>query len=191
MAFLIQYFYVVGACQFAMEGVHLLVTLSHGITRVWKKWLMLAIGWGLPLLISVIAIIIATDGYGPPSPLQKFCWLSFKIGTWWSMHIPIGLVQLFGIVCVIVIGVLQNRVKDSSDEEEYKTFKSNFVAFVCVLILYIVTWLFAFMELDPFKTKMPYLFLIFHALLGIVISLLYCTLNYQVRLKLKTKISPN
>ncbi|XP_071944464.1 uncharacterized protein [Antedon mediterranea] len=127
-----------------------------------------------------------------PSPLQKYCWLSYKIGTWWGLFVPVACSIFFSIICVVAVGVLRKRVVPcESEDDKRKKFWSNYIAFAVVLVFYTINWLMAFLELDPFHTKIPYVFYVVHALLGVIVSLLYSAFNYEIRNVLRAKISPD
>uniref|UniRef100_A0A8C1SID2 Cadherin EGF LAG seven-pass G-type receptor 1a n=1 Tax=Cyprinus carpio TaxID=7962 RepID=A0A8C1SID2_CYPCA len=91
IAILLHYFYM---CTFAwtfVEGLHIyrmlteVRNINHGHMRFYY-----AIGWGIPAIITGLAVGLDPQGYGNPD----FCWLSVHDTLIWSFAGPIALVNI-------------------------------------------------------------------------------------------------
>uniref|UniRef100_A0A671R1N7 Cadherin EGF LAG seven-pass G-type receptor 1-like n=1 Tax=Sinocyclocheilus anshuiensis TaxID=1608454 RepID=A0A671R1N7_9TELE len=89
IAILLHYFYM---CTFAwtfVEGLHIyrmlteVRNINHGHMRFYY-----AIGWGIPAIITGLAVGLDPQGYGNPD----FCWLSVHDTLIWSFAGPIAVV---------------------------------------------------------------------------------------------------
>uniref|UniRef100_A0A8D3CGK1 Cadherin EGF LAG seven-pass G-type receptor 1a n=1 Tax=Scophthalmus maximus TaxID=52904 RepID=A0A8D3CGK1_SCOMX len=141
IAILLHYFYM---CTFAwmfVEGLHIyrmlteLRNINHGHMRFYY-----AIGWGIPAIITGLAVGLDPQGYGNPD----FCWLSVHDTLIWSFAGPIFVV------------VLQQNVK-------YSSAPALRMAFL-LLLLISATWMLGLMAVNSNVMTFHYLFALFSCL---------------------------
>uniref|UniRef100_A0A8C2DCK2 Cadherin EGF LAG seven-pass G-type receptor 1 n=1 Tax=Cyprinus carpio TaxID=7962 RepID=A0A8C2DCK2_CYPCA len=177
IAILLHYFYM---CTFAwtfVEGLHIyrmlteVRNINHGHMRFYY-----AIGWGIPAIITGLAVGLDPQGYGNPD----FCWLSVHDTLIWSFAGPIALVN-------IIIFVLAAKASCGRRQRSYE--KSGVIpalrmAFL-ILLLISATCLLGLMAVNSNVMTFHYLFAIFSCLQGIFIFLFHIVFNKEVRKNLK------
>uniref|UniRef100_A0A6Q2XMX3 Cadherin EGF LAG seven-pass G-type receptor 1 n=1 Tax=Esox lucius TaxID=8010 RepID=A0A6Q2XMX3_ESOLU len=169
IAILLHYFYM---CTFAwmfVEGLHIyrmlteVRNINHGHMRFYY-----AMGWGIPAIITGLAVGLDPQGYGNPD----FCWLSVHDTLIWSFAGPISVVVLVSASCVcvcVVIFLLSPALR---------------MAFL-LLLLISATWLLGLMAVNSDVMTFHYLFAIFSCLQGIFIFFFHVIFNKEVRKNLK------
>uniref|UniRef100_A0A8C2DC66 Cadherin EGF LAG seven-pass G-type receptor 1 n=1 Tax=Cyprinus carpio TaxID=7962 RepID=A0A8C2DC66_CYPCA len=169
IAILLHYFYM---CTFAwtfVEGLHIyrmlteVRNINHGHMRFYY-----AIGWGIPAIITGLAVGLDPQGYGNPD----FCWLSVHDTLIWSFAGPIALVVLVSqhhYLCAGSKGVVCPALR---------------MAFL-ILLLISATCLLGLMAVNSNVMTFHYLFAIFSCLQGIFIFLFHIVFNKEVRKNLK------
>uniref|UniRef100_G3Q5I8 Cadherin EGF LAG seven-pass G-type receptor 1a n=1 Tax=Gasterosteus aculeatus aculeatus TaxID=481459 RepID=G3Q5I8_GASAC len=159
IAILLHYFYM---CTFAwmfVEGLHIyrmlteLRNINHGHMRFYY-----AMGWGIPAIITGLAVGLDPQGYGNPD----FCWLSVHDTLIWSFAGPILVVVL---VCDREIPALR-------------------MAFL-LLLLISATWMLGLLAVNSDVLTFHYLFAGFSCLQGVFIFFFHVIFNNEVRKNLK------
>uniref|UniRef100_A0A671R1Z4 Cadherin EGF LAG seven-pass G-type receptor 1-like n=1 Tax=Sinocyclocheilus anshuiensis TaxID=1608454 RepID=A0A671R1Z4_9TELE len=177
IAILLHYFYM---CTFAwtfVEGLHIyrmlteVRNINHGHMRFYY-----AIGWGIPAIITGLAVGLDPQGYGNPD----FCWLSVHDTLIWSFAGPIAVVN-------IIIFVLAAKASCGRRQRSYE--KSGVIpalrmAFL-LLLLISATWLLGLMAVNNDVMTFHYLFAIFSCLQGILIFFFHIVFSKEVRKNLK------
>uniref|UniRef100_A0A4W5NLX5 Cadherin EGF LAG seven-pass G-type receptor 1a n=1 Tax=Hucho hucho TaxID=62062 RepID=A0A4W5NLX5_9TELE len=144
IAILLHYFYM---CTFAwmfVEGLHIyrmlteVRNINHGHMRFYY-----AMGWGIPAIITGLAVGLDPQGYGNPD----FCWLSVHDTLIWSFAGPISVV-------VLVISPSTSLPLHSPALR---------IAFL-LLLLISATWLLGLMAVNSDVMTFHYLFAIFSCL---------------------------
>uniref|UniRef100_A0A671KWY0 Cadherin EGF LAG seven-pass G-type receptor 1-like n=1 Tax=Sinocyclocheilus anshuiensis TaxID=1608454 RepID=A0A671KWY0_9TELE len=147
IAILLHYFYM---CTFAwtfVEGLHIyrmlteVRNINHGHMRFYY-----AIGWGIPAIITGLAVGLDPQGYGNPD----FCWLSVHDTLIWSFAGPIAL------VVNIIIFVLAAKASCGRSPALRMAF--------LLLLLISATWLLGLMAVNSNVMTFHYLFAIFSCL---------------------------
>ncbi|XP_068611577.1 cadherin EGF LAG seven-pass G-type receptor 1 [Brachionichthys hirsutus] len=180
IAILLHYFYM---CTFAwmfVEGLHIyrmlteLRNINHGHMRFYY-----AIGWGIPAVITGLAVGLDPQGYGNP----EFCWLSVHDTLIWSFAGPISVVVLVNIVIFIL------AAKASCGRRQKAVEKSGAVAALrmafLLLLLISATWLLGLMAVNSNVMAFHYLFAVFSCLQGVFIFFFHIIFSKDVRKNLK------
>ncbi|KAM4619207.1 cadherin EGF LAG seven-pass G-type receptor 1-like [Polymixia lowei] len=180
VAILLHYSYM---CTFAwmfVEGLHIyrmlteIRNINHGRMRFYY-----AIGWGIPAIITGLAVGLDPQGYGNPD----FCWLSVYDTLIWSIAGPIA------IVVMVNIAIFFLAAKASCGQRHWTFEKSGAIsalrlAFLLLLLLS-ATWLLGLMAVNSDVISFHYLFAIFSCLQGGCIFFFHCIFNKEVRSNLK------
>ncbi|XP_034019490.1 cadherin EGF LAG seven-pass G-type receptor 1 isoform X2 [Thalassophryne amazonica] len=180
IAILLHYFYM---CTFAwmfVEGLHIyrmlteLRNINHGHMRFYY-----AMGWGIPAVITGLAVGLDPQGYGNPD----FCWLSVHDTLIWSFTGPIFVVVLVNIVIFIL------AAKASCGRRQKAVDKSGAVSALrmafLMLLLISATWLLGLMAVNSDVMIFHYLFAVFSCLQGIFIFFFHIVFNKEARKNLK------
>uniref|UniRef100_A0A8C9TNK3 Cadherin EGF LAG seven-pass G-type receptor 1 n=1 Tax=Scleropages formosus TaxID=113540 RepID=A0A8C9TNK3_SCLFO len=180
IAILLHYFYM---CTFAwmfVEGLHIyrmlteMRNIDHGQMRFYY-----AIGWGIPAIITGLAVGLDPQGYGNPD----FCWLSVHDTLIWSFAGPISVVVLVNIV-VFVLAAKASCGRRQRMFEKSGVISALRTAFL-LLLLISATWLLGLMAVNSDVMTFHYLFAVFSCLQGIFVFFLHCVFNKDVRKNLK------
>ncbi|XP_055963047.1 cadherin EGF LAG seven-pass G-type receptor 1 [Sorex fumeus] len=141
------------------------------------------VGWGLPAIITGLAVGLDPQGYGNPD----FCWLSLRDALIWSFVGPIGAV----IIVNSVLLVLSARVSCQRKRQYYE--RKGVVALLrsafLLLLLVSAAWLLGLVAVNSDMLACHYLFAIFSCLQGVSVLLFHCVLNADVRRHLKGALS--
>uniref|UniRef100_A0A674AYK8 Cadherin EGF LAG seven-pass G-type receptor 1 n=1 Tax=Salmo trutta TaxID=8032 RepID=A0A674AYK8_SALTR len=180
IAILLHYFYM---CTFAwmfVEGLHIyrmlteVRNINHGHMRFYY-----AMGWGIPAIITGLAVGLDPQGYGNPD----FCWLSVHDTLIWSFAGPISVVVLVNIV-VFVLAAKASCGRRQRSFQKSGAIPALRMAFL-LLLLISATCLLGLMAVNSDVMTFHYLFAIFSCLQGIFIFFFHVIFNKEVRKNLK------
>uniref|UniRef100_A0A673CBB8 Cadherin EGF LAG seven-pass G-type receptor 1a n=1 Tax=Sphaeramia orbicularis TaxID=375764 RepID=A0A673CBB8_9TELE len=180
IAILLHYFYM---CTFAwmfVEGLHIyrmlteLRNINHGHMRFYY-----AIGWGIPAIITGLAVGLDPQGYGNP----YFCWLSVHDTLIWSFAGPIFVVVLVNIV-IFILAAKASCGRRQKAMEKSGAIPALRIAFL-LLLLISATWMLGLMAVNSDVMTFHYLFAGFSCLQGVFIFFCHVIFNKEVRKNLK------
>ncbi|CAN9508289.1 unnamed protein product [Ophioblennius macclurei] len=180
IAILLHYFYM---CTFAwmfVEGLHIyrmlteLRNINHGHMRFYY-----AMGWGIPAIITGLAVGLDPQGYGNP----EFCWLSVKDMLIWSFAGPIFVVVLVNIV-IFILAAKASCGRRQKAVEKSGAIPALRMAFI-LLLLISATWLLGLLAVNRDELLFHYLFAVFSCLQGVFIFFCHVIFNKEVRKNLK------
>ncbi|XP_075852530.1 adhesion G-protein coupled receptor D1 [Microcebus murinus] len=189
MAALLHYFFLSSFAWMLVEGLHLYSMVIKVFGSEDSKHLYYyGIGWGFPLLICIVSMSSAMDGYGT----SDNCWLSLRSGAIWAFVAP----ALSVIVVNIGILVAVTRVISQISADNYKihgdpsAFKLTAKAVAVLLPILGTSWVFGVLAVNDRALVFQYLFATLNSLQGLFIFLFHCLLNSEVRaaFKHKTKV---
>ncbi|KAM9471158.1 cadherin EGF LAG seven-pass G-type receptor 1 [Clarias gariepinus] len=180
VAILLHYSYM---CTFAwmfVEGLHIyrMLTEMRNVNQGQMRFYY-AIGWGIPAIITGLAVGLDPQGYGNPD----FCWLSVHDTLIWSITGPISFVVLINIVIFVLAA--KASCGQRSQSETSGAISALRMA-VLLLLLISATWLLGLMAVNSDVLTFHYLFAILSCLQGICIFFFHCILNKDVRTNLKS-----
>ncbi|KAL2093590.1 hypothetical protein ACEWY4_010902 [Coilia grayii] len=180
VAILLHYSYM---CTFAwmfVEGLHIyrMLTEMRNINQGHMRFYY-AIGWGIPAIITGLAVGLDPQGYGNPD----FCWLSVHDTLIWSIMGPIAVVVMINIVIFVLAAKASCGRKQRTFEKSGAVCALR-VAFL-LLLLMSATWLLGLMAVNSDVLTFHYLFGILSCLQGICVFFFHCIFNRDVRKNLK------
>uniref|UniRef100_A0A3Q1I1N8 Cadherin EGF LAG seven-pass G-type receptor 1a n=1 Tax=Anabas testudineus TaxID=64144 RepID=A0A3Q1I1N8_ANATE len=177
IAILLHYFYM---CTFAwmfVEGLHIyrmlteMRNINHGHMRFYY-----AMGWGIPAIITGLAVGLDPQGYGNPD----FCWLSVHDTLIWSFAGPI----FEETECDMIISI--NLFSESHYLCVCVSLLSPALRMAFFLLLLIsATWMLGLMAVNSDVMTFHYLFAVFSCLQGVFIFFFHVIINKEVRKNLK------
>ncbi|XP_048856242.1 adhesion G-protein coupled receptor D1 isoform X4 [Brienomyrus brachyistius] len=189
LALLLHFFFLSAFAWMLVEGLHLysMVIKVFG-SEGSKSYYYYGIGWGSPLVISVVSVTSALDSYGEVGN----CWLSLEKGTIWAFVAP----ALFVIAVNIGILIAVTRIISRISAENYKVHgdpnavKLTAKAVAVLLPILGISWIFGVLAINGHSLIFQYLFAVFNSLQGFFIFLFHCLRNSEVRaaFKHKTKV---
>ncbi|XP_073442678.1 adhesion G protein-coupled receptor F5-like [Dendrobates tinctorius] len=172
-----------------------LIYLLHDLSRRIMVIIAFTLGYGCPLLISVITV--ASTAPSDSFTSDKFCWLARKSETYLAFVIPVSFIVLinFVILIVVIVKLLRPTIGERPGQEERQNFVVIAKSIAVLTPLLGTTWalgvVFAF-ESPTDKVKNKVLAAIFSALnsfqgLFILISTVF--LDQNVRKAVRSSIS--
>lgn len=164
------------------EGLHIYFMVvrvfDSGRTR---KLFYLLIGWGFPFIVTVVVVSFFQRGLLS----RDLCWLSIETGAIWSFVGPLIFVMLFNLVIVTMVMSVTSKMLN---EERPSNVRSLTKAFVTLLPILGLTWVFGLLAVNNNSIVFEYLFAIFNSSQGFLIFLFYCLKNSEVRKEFKRKL---
>ncbi|XP_059402797.1 cadherin EGF LAG seven-pass G-type receptor 1-like [Carassius carassius] len=180
VAILLHYSYMCAFAWMFVEGLHIyrMLTEIRNINQGHMRFYY-AIGWGIPAVITGLAVGLDPQGYGNPD----FCWLSVYDTLIWSITGPISIVVLINIILIVLAA--KASCGRCQQTERSGAISALRVAFL-LLLLISATWLLGLMAVNSDVLSFHYLFALLSCLQGMCIFFFHCILNKDVRRNLKS-----
>ncbi|XP_066023901.1 adhesion G-protein coupled receptor D1-like [Pocillopora verrucosa] len=186
VAALMQYFLMASFCWMLVEGIYiyLFVVKVYNITD--KKYRYHGFCWGLPSIIVVVCLGIATGNDGTETFVNdESCWMSSDNNIIWIFVSFVGLIAIINVM--ILVRVIKEvttiqLVKDSQTEQ----IRLGVRACVVLAPLLGVTWLIGF--LAPLHIAFSYIFVILNSTQGLFIFFFHCLGNSEIRGRFKRRV---
>ncbi|XP_040846648.1 adhesion G protein-coupled receptor E1 isoform X2 [Ochotona curzoniae] len=136
-------------------------------------------GYGLPGLVVAISASVKPSGYGT----DNSCWLEKESGFVWSFLGPVcTIIVVNSILLTWTLCILRQKL--GSVNTEVSTLRDTrlltFKAFAQLFILG-CSWVLGLFQIGSAAVVMAYLFTIINSFQGVLIFLIHCLLNRQVR----------
>nr|XP_030138682.3 cadherin EGF LAG seven-pass G-type receptor 3 isoform X2 [Taeniopygia guttata] len=134
-----------------------------------------AIGWGVPAIITGLAVGLDPEGYGNPD----FCWISIHDKLVWSFAGPITVVIVMNGVMFLLVAKMSCSPgqKETKKKSVLMTLRSSFV----LLLVISTTWLFGLLAVNNSVLAFHYFYTVLCSLQGLAVLVLFCVLNEEVR----------
>ncbi|XP_072569646.1 cadherin EGF LAG seven-pass G-type receptor 3 isoform X2 [Paramormyrops kingsleyae] len=176
IAILLHYFFMSTFAWLFVEGLHIYRmqtearNIDHGAMRFYY-----AIGWGVPAIITGLAVGLDPEGYGNPD----FCWISVQDKLIWSFAGPIGIVIVMngGMFLIVARMSCSPTQKETKKQSVLTTVRNAFI----VLLLATSSWFFGLMAVNNSVLVFHYLFTVLCCLQGLAVLLVFCLLNSEVQ----------
>ncbi|XP_066526353.1 cadherin EGF LAG seven-pass G-type receptor 2 [Hoplias malabaricus] len=177
IAILLQFFYLCVFSWLFLEGLHVYRMLSevrdvnYGPMRFYYL-----IGWGLPAIVTGLAVGLDPEGYGNPD----FCWLSMYDTLIWSLAGPLALVVAMNLFLYILASRASCSLRSNSYEKKEPPVYGYRTA-CAVLLLVTVTCLLALLSVNSDMILFHYLFAAFSCIQGPFIFFFRIVFNKEAR----------
>nr|XP_021532484.1 putative adhesion G protein-coupled receptor E4P isoform X2 [Aotus nancymaae]XP_021532486.1 putative adhesion G protein-coupled receptor E4P isoform X2 [Aotus nancymaae] len=193
IAGLLHFLYLASFTWMLLEGLHLFLTVrnlrvaNYTSTGKFKKRFMYPVGYGIPAVIIAVSAIVGPKNYGT----FTHCWLKLDKGFIWSFMGPVAVIILINLVFYFqILWILRSKL--SSLNKDVSTIQDTRVmTFKAIAQLFILgcSWgLGFFMVEEVGKTIgsiIAYSFTITNVLQGVLLFVVHCLLNRQVRMEYK------
>ncbi|MGH0172640.1 UNVERIFIED_CONTAM: hypothetical protein FKN15_063566 [Acipenser sinensis] len=150
-----------------------------------------SIGWGVPLVVVSIVLVINKDFYGSgvsaesvspdKTPEDVFCWVQDNVAFYVSVVAYFLLILVCNLAVFIVVLVQIHSVKARNPAGSQSGHLSNLKSVVSLTFLLGLTWGFGCFAWGPAKVPFLYLFSICNSLQGFFIFVFHCLLKENVR----------
>uniref|UniRef100_A0A8C1E331 Cadherin, EGF LAG seven-pass G-type receptor 3 n=2 Tax=Cyprinus carpio TaxID=7962 RepID=A0A8C1E331_CYPCA len=190
VAILLHYFFMSSFAWLFVEALHIYRmqtearNINYGAMRFYY-----AIGWGVPAIITGLAVGLDPEGYGNPD----FCWISMYDKLMWSFAGPVSVVILMngGMFLMVLRMTCNPTQKEIKKLPVISTIRSAFL----LLLLSTCVWLFGLMAVNNSVLAFHYLFIVLCCVQGLAVLLVFTLLNCEVqeawKLACLGKKSPN
>ncbi|KAM6216722.1 adhesion G protein-coupled receptor E4-like [Rhynchocyon petersi] len=193
IAGMLHYLYLASFTWMLLEGLHLFLTVrnlkvaNYTSAGRFNKEFMFPFGYGVPAVIVAVSAGLGYKHYGT----YNYCWLKFDGGFIWSFMGPVAVIILINLVLYLtVLWILRQKL--SSLNKEVSTIQNTRVmTFKAIAQLFILgcSWGLGFFMVEAVGNKVglivAYLFTTINVLQGVVLFLVHCLLNHQVRMEYK------
>ncbi|KAM4749160.1 adhesion G protein-coupled receptor E5 [Rhinophrynus dorsalis] len=172
--------YLSAFCWMSLEGLELYLMLVRVFdTHCLKTRHLLAVGYGVPILIVVISASVFPRGYGT----EKHCWLSLEKNFIWSFMGPVCIILLVNCgIFVLTVWKLTEKMSSINPEQgKYKRIRSLTATAVAQICILGCGWVFGLMQFGSATPFFAYAFSILNTLQGLQIFLLHCVMHRKVR----------
>ncbi|KAM4576242.1 adhesion G protein-coupled receptor D2 isoform 2-T2 [Odontesthes bonariensis] len=187
---LLHLFFMASFSWMLVEGLLLWSkVVSVNISEDRRMKLYYVIGWGLPVLIVGVTLVISVDKY----KADDHCWLSVKTDTIWAFVGPVIFVLAVNavVLCRVVMVTVSSahrraKMLSPSSASKMQTFDLTWAVTRPVLILLPVlglTWLCG--VLVHLSVVVAYVFIALNSFQGLYIFLVYAVYNSEVRNAIK------
>ncbi|XP_015419834.1 PREDICTED: adhesion G protein-coupled receptor E4 [Myotis davidii] len=193
----LHYLYLASFTWMLLEGLHLFLTVrnlkvaNYTSGSRFKKRFMYPAGYGIPALIVAVSAIAGHKNYGT----HTHCWLKIDKGFIWSFIGPVAVIVLINLVFYFqILWILRSKL--SSLNKEVSTIQDTRVmTFKAIAQLFTLgcSWGLGFFMVDEVgKTiglVIAYMFTTINVLQGVLLFVVHCLLNRQVRMEYKKWLS--
>nr|XP_048713462.1 cadherin EGF LAG seven-pass G-type receptor 3 isoform X2 [Caretta caretta] len=176
IAILLHYFFLSTFAWLFVQGLHIyrMQTEARNINFGAMRFYY-AIGWGVPAIITGLAVGLDPEGYGNPD----FCWISIHDKLVWSFAGPITVVIVMNGVMFLLVAKMSCSPgqKETKKKSVLMTLRSSFV----LLLVISTTWLFGLLAVNNSVLAFHYLHTVLCSLQGLAVLVLFCVLNEEVQ----------
>ncbi|XP_006896477.1 PREDICTED: EGF-like module-containing mucin-like hormone receptor-like 4-like [Elephantulus edwardii] len=189
----LHYLYLASFTWMLLEGLHLFLTVrnlkvvNYTSAGRFSKMFMYPVGYGIPAVIVAVSAGFGYKHYGT----YNYCWLRIDKGFIWSFMGPVAVIISINLVFYITILCIL-RQKLSSLNKEVSTIQNTRVMTfkaIAQLIILGCSWGLGFFMVEAVGNGVgliiAYLFTVINVLQGVVLFVVHCLLNYQVRMEYK------
>nr|XP_058959402.1 adhesion G-protein coupled receptor D1-like [Pocillopora verrucosa] len=185
----LQYFLMAAFCWMLVEGIYFFLFVVKVYNIDTKMNMYHFISWGLPVIMVSISIGIAAGKDGIKSyTSEKYCWLSSTNNLIWIFVTFVTFIEVLNILILVrVIKEMSTLTQPTGEDNNTQQIRLGIKTCAVMIPLLGVTWLFGL--LLSLHKAFAYIFTIFNSIQGILIFLLHCVRNSQIRERLKRKMN--
>jgi len=182
VAALIHYFYLASFCWMLIEGVMLYLLIIEVYNTELKMRFCYCFSFGFPGIVVGGTLLIAhlkDKGIGHYKA-NKWCWLSTENYYIWSFAAPVILITAVNIL--VFCGVVREMVSmPSTQSSKLNAVKTTVKACIVLFPLLGITWLFGLLSIAQAGVVPQYIFTVLNSVQGLLIFLLHCVRNTEIR----------
>ncbi|XP_077466014.1 adhesion G protein-coupled receptor G4a [Stigmatopora argus] len=189
----LHYFLLASFSWMALEAIHMYFALVKIFNTYVPAYIFkfCAMGWGVPLVIISLVLLIDKDAYGNilsstaaarTNSVDQFCWLQDN-AVFYATVVAFVLLVLLANMSMFVVVLLQIRKMGPNKKEgsNSRSTLQNMRAVASLTILLGLTWVTGFFTFGPGRVVLMYLFTIFNTLQGFFVFLFHCLMKENVR----------
>uniref|UniRef100_H3D3A2 Cadherin EGF LAG seven-pass G-type receptor 3 n=1 Tax=Tetraodon nigroviridis TaxID=99883 RepID=H3D3A2_TETNG len=175
VAILLHYFFMSTFAWMFVEGLHIYRMQTEQRNINYGAMRFYAIGWGVPAIITGLAVGLDPEGYGNPD----FCWISIYDKLLWSFAGPIAIVILMngGIFMIVAKISCSPSQKETKKLPVIGTIRDAFL----LLLVATSTWLCGLMAVNNSVLAFYYIFNVLCLLQGLCVMLVFTVFNTEFK----------
>ncbi|KAM4546237.1 adhesion G-protein coupled receptor G4 isoform 2-T2 [Fundulus diaphanus] len=192
----LHYFLLASFTWMGLEAVNMYFALVKVFNVYVPSYILkfCALGWGIPLVICILVLIVNRDAYGPDlytdgeSTFESldnsgtFCWLQDDVAYFVSVVAYAGLIFLFNIGVFVVVLIQIRRMRFNSPAGTRRGLLQDLKGVASLTFLLGLTWTVGFLNWDSkARIVLLYLFAILNTLQGFFVFLFHCLMKENVR----------
>lgn len=178
IAAFLHYFFLTAFTWMLVEGFHLYLKVVQvfNIENV-KILYYYTFGWGFSIIPVVITVAVRPNSYGN----REICWLSIEDGTVWAFIGPV--IGIIAMNCFVLFMVIKTVVSSASamKNSEHAHIKAGIKGLFVLMPILGVGWILGLFALNESTIVFEYAFAIVNGFQGLLIFLLHCAFNNEVR----------
>ncbi|XP_041949492.1 adhesion G-protein coupled receptor G4 [Alosa sapidissima] len=190
VAITMHYFLLASFTWMGLEAVNMYFALVKVFNVYVPSYILkfCALGWGIPLIICGLVLILRRDGYGSapygaslePSD-DVFCWVQDDVTFYVSVVGYILLVLLFNMAVFLVVLVQLRNMRFNRPAGMRSGLFKDLRGVASLTFLLGLTWAVALFTWGPVRVPLLYMFSILNSLQGFFLFLFYCLMKENVR----------
>ncbi|XP_038060762.1 uncharacterized protein LOC119731635 [Patiria miniata] len=184
VAVLIHYFTLASVSWMAVEATNMYLLFVRVLNANVSNFLLIAsiLAWGLPLVVVIIILAVDHTNY----MTADYCFLRPDNALYFGQILPIGLVLIYNfVVFTLVMRQLtcaRKSIKSSTDRTQRQEVTRRLQNALAISVLLGLTWVFGLLSLvQTANFAFQVLFCIFNSLQGLMIFLLFCVRQQEIR----------
>lgn len=191
VAAVLHFLYLAAFVWMLLEGLRLFLTVrnlqvaNYTSASRFRKRFMYPLGYGVPAVIVIVCASAGYENYGT----YTHCWLSPDNGFIWSFLGPVAAIILINLVFYFqILWILRSKL--SSLNKEVSTIQdTRLMTFKAIAQLFVLgcSWGLGYFMVEEMGetvgSVMAYLFTIVNVLQGLLLFVMHCLLNRQVRME--------
>ncbi|XP_032431599.1 adhesion G-protein coupled receptor G4 [Xiphophorus hellerii] len=193
-ASLLHYFLLASFTWMGLEAVNMYFALVKVFNVYVPSYILkfCALGWGIPLVICIMVLIVNRDAYGsfsgnaehtfqPLDNSDNFCWVQDNVTYYVSVVAYAGLIFLFNIGVFVVVLIQIRRMRFNSPAGTRRGVLQDLKGAASLTFLLGLTWTVGFFTWAPARAVLMYLFAGLNTLQGLFVFLFHCLMKENVR----------
>ncbi|KAJ7381531.1 hypothetical protein OS493_001680, partial [Desmophyllum pertusum] len=178
IAAFLHYFFLTAFTWMLVEGLHLYLKVVQVFrTENVKMVYYYVFGWCFSVIPVIITLAMKPDSYGN----NEVCWLSTEDGTVWAFIGPV--IAIIAINCFVLAMVVKTVVTSASavKNSDHDHVKAGIKGLFVLMPILGVGWILGLFALNEGTIVFVYAFAIINGFQGLLIFLLHCVFNSEVR----------
>uniref|UniRef100_UPI0037E99C34 adhesion G-protein coupled receptor G6 n=1 Tax=Semicossyphus pulcher TaxID=241346 RepID=UPI0037E99C34 len=194
-ASMLHYFLLASFTWMGLEAVNMYFALVKVFNVYVPSYILkfCALGWGLPLAICILVLIVNREAYGshlytdaqpslePLDNSDNFCWLQDDVTFYVSVVAYAALIFLFNIAVFVVVLIQIRHMQTNSPAGTRSGLMHDLKGVASLTLLLGLTWTVGFFTWGPARIVLLYLFSGLNSLQGLFIFLFHCLMKENVR----------
>ncbi|XP_075902454.1 adhesion G protein-coupled receptor G4a [Nelusetta ayraudi] len=189
----IQHYLVLASFTWmGLEAMHMYLALIK-VFNIYISSYMLkfcAVGWGIPVVVVSLVLVIDMDAYGMVSMVEDtpqsgtfgtFYWLQDKNVFYMALVAPVLLILLGNISVFVMVLIQIRKITANKSSSNSRSAVQDLRAVASISVLLGLTWSMGFFSFGPGKVVLMYMFTICNSFQGFFVFLFHCLMKENVR----------